>query len=130
MKTKKSIMTPRRMRKDMRINLERKPIMSVIEKLGLAVRKSTKRIQKERTKGDRVYVKRMMSVDFRKDEKGYCDNVSEGEKRPEVKAGNDMCSVGMIRKGRSWGDYSGVFCAECPYFIPVKRLRVVGEIRK
>jgi len=35
----------------------------------------------------------------------------------KVRAGDKMCSVGAIRRGRSWGDYHGTVCAECPYFI-------------
>jgi hypothetical protein len=115
--------------KDKKIGTEPKSIMDVIEKIGIKYREATKKIQTERTKGNKIYVERTMMVCFNKNEIGHCDNVFKGEKRPKVKAGDDICSVGIIRKGRSWGDYNGVFCAECPYFIPDKRVRVVKEIR-
>jgi hypothetical protein len=39
-------------------------------------------------------------------------------------SGQQNGSVGMIRRSRSWGDYGGVYCAECLYFT---NERCVGE---
>jgi len=57
---------------------------------------------------------------FKKDEEGICWNESLRQKRlVKVKAGDGMCAVGIVRRGRHWGDYTGEYCAECPYFIPL-----------
>lgn len=58
-----------------------------------------------------ITVTRMFPVRFRRDQRGWCWN--DGRK---VKAGDRMCSVGAIRRGRNWGDYGGKYCAACPYF--------------
>jgi len=68
---------------------------------------------------------RMVEAEFDSKEEGICFNESVRAKwRVTVKAGNKMCSVGMIRRSRSWGDYGGVYCAECLYFT---NERCVGE---
>lgn len=56
-------------------------------------------------------------IELSVDEEGECLNSRDGEPRPKVKAGDQMCGVGVIRRGRDWGDYSGVFCADCPYYV-------------
>jgi len=33
------------------------------------------------------------------------------------KANDKMCTVGIVRRGRLWGDWGGDYCIECPYFI-------------
>jgi len=103
------------MRSEKKIELS--DFQKTMEKVGLQMREHQKKVQKERSKGNRIIVERMKTITWNKNAKGYCDNVSEGEKREIVKAGDDMCAVGIIRRGRNWGDYSGVFCGECPYFI-------------
>ena len=66
----------------------------------------------------KIKATRMVEVEFDSEEEGICFNLSMSAKKPvTVKAGNQMCSVGDIRRGRSWGDYGGRCCAECPYFI-------------
>ncbi len=98
--------------------------MKIMEDVGKQFRKSIKHQQKELSvTGNRIKIERMIKLIVDKDMPGECDNICEddlkkGKKREQVKAGDNMCSVGMIRRGRNWGDYGGVFCGECPYFIP------------
>jgi hypothetical protein len=101
-----------------------------LEKIGIAMREAMKEKQNKMRKGNDIFVKRMMIVKFDANEKGKCDNVSKGEKRPIVTAGDTICGVGMIRRGRNWGDYGGVFCCECPYFIPKIKEKVALEMRR
>lgn len=76
----------------------------------------------------KIKATRMVETEFDSEEEGICFNESMGARRPvTVKAGNKMCSVGMVRRGRNWGDYGGLYCAECPYFISNKLL---GEWEK
>lgn len=71
---------------------------------------------------------RMVEFEFDCEEEGICFNRSMGAGRlVTVKAGEAMCSVGMIRRGREWEDYGGRYCAECPYFISK---RLMGEREK
>jgi hypothetical protein len=61
------------------------------------------------------------SVKFDTKEEGICWNESMSRKQiVKVKAGDRMCSVGIVRRGRNWNDYGGFYCAECPYFITRK----------
>jgi len=54
---------------------------------------------------------------------GICWNESMARKRiVKVRAGDEMCPVGLIRRGRTWGIYDGIYCAECPYFITEESL--------
>lgn len=63
-------------------------------------------------------ISRIVDVEVGESLEGICFNESLAKKRVvKVKASDKMCSVGMIRRGRSWGDYGGTWCAECPYFI-------------
>lgn len=116
--------------KDKKIKKEPKPISNIFEKMGMEIADSMKKKRQDMVKGNRVAVQRMLTVIFNLDEKGECDNVCEGEKRQTVKAGDDICSVGMVRRGRNWGRYGGVFCCECPYFIPKKTIRYGKEERQ
>jgi hypothetical protein len=60
----------------------------------------------------------MVEVEMESEDEGICFNESMHVKRiVKVKVGSKMCSLGEIRRGRSWGDYGGQYCAECPYFI-------------
>jgi len=64
-------------------------------------------------------------IEFNSEEEGICFNESLAHNKVfKVKAGKNMCSVGMIRRGRDWGDYGsiGMYCADCPYFIHPKTL--------
>jgi len=101
-----------------------------VEEIGIKLLKCMNEKQNKMRKGNDIFVKRMMYVKFDVNEKGECNNVCNGKKRPIVKAGDDICSVGMIRKGRNWGDYGAVFCCECPYFIPRVRERMALEMNK
>ncbi len=98
--------------------------MRMMEDIGKQFREGQKMRQKELTVvGNKIRIERMMELIIDKKMPGECDNISEdelkkGKKREKVLAGQTMCSVGIIRRGRNWGDYGGVFCAECPYFIP------------
>jgi hypothetical protein len=66
----------------------------------------------------KIKTTRMVSVEIESSEKGICFNKSAAAKKlVAVRAGDKMCSVGIIRRGRNWGDYDGKYCAECPYFI-------------
>jgi len=62
-------------------------------------------------------VYRLIEVEVPDDLKGICWNESMSGKIVWKRADAEMCSVGIIRRGRSWGDYGGIFCAECPYFL-------------
>ena len=95
------------------------------EKMAMEMDRKYKKKQKKKRV---LNIERMMLVKFKRNEAGECDNVSEGEKRPKVKAGDRMCSVGSVRRGRNWGDYGGEYCAGCPYFIPKVKERVSKEI--
>jgi hypothetical protein len=67
-------------------------------------------------------------VSFEPSEEGICWNESMRQNQiVKVKAGDKMCSVGMIRRGRNWNDYGGIYCAECPYFLHKK---CIGEDEK
>jgi hypothetical protein len=78
--------------------------------------------------GKKIRVTRMTEVELDSEDEGICYNESAHAKKVvKVKAGNKMCIVGEIRRDRSWGDYRGQYCAECPYFIHNK---FVGEWEK
>ena len=62
-------------------------------------------------------VYRLIEVEVPDDLKGICWNESMNGKIVWKRADAEMCSVGIIRRGRRWGDYGGRFCAECPYFL-------------
>jgi len=49
---------------------------------------------------------------------GVCLN----ENRPR-RAGDRICGVGIVKRGRRLGDYAGRYCAECPYWKKVKQAR-------
>jgi hypothetical protein len=69
-------------------------------------------------------------ITFEENEPGICWNTSMAEERVfYVKAGDKMCSVGMIRRGRNWNDYGTpeMHCADCPYFL---HRRVMGRAEK
>ena len=109
-------------KKDRKITTQPKPLMKEIEDFGLMYRKAVKKIMRKRTKGKNIVIRRMCIVEIPKDLIGECDNISDeelekGQKRDKVKTGDMICGVGVVRKGRNWGDYSGVFCGECPYFL-------------
>lgn len=60
----------------------------------------------------------MVDLEVDGDLRGICLNESLANgKVVDVGASDEMCTVGMIRRGRSWGDYDGKCCAECPYFL-------------
>jgi hypothetical protein len=62
-----------------------------------------------------------IAVRFDVEEEGICWNESMSKEQiVKVKAGDKMCSVGIIRRGRNWNDYGGFYCAECPYFLNKK----------
>jgi len=62
-------------------------------------------------------------IEFNSEEEGICFNESLAHNKVfKVKAGKNMCSVGMIRRGRNWNDCGGIYCAECPYFLNKKCL--------
>jgi len=63
----------------------------------------------------RIY--RLVEVEVPDDLEGICWNESMSGKIVWKRADSKMCSVGIIRRGRSWGDYDGKYCAECPYFL-------------
>jgi hypothetical protein len=64
-----------------------------------------------------------IAVSFNGKEEGICLNESMSKQEiVKVKAGDKMCSVGIIRRGRNWNDHSGFYCAECPYFLNKKCL--------
>jgi len=53
-------------------------------------------------------VYRLTEVEVPDDLKGICWNESMRGKIVWKKANSKMCSVGIIRRGRSWGDYDGL----------------------
>ena len=65
---------------------------------------------------------RLTEVEVSDDLRGICWNESMKGKIVWKKANSKMCSVGIIRRGRSWGDYGGKYCAECPYFLALNLL--------
>lgn len=65
-----------------------------------------------------VRISRIIELEVPDDLEGICFNESlHAGRSVKVKASNKMCSVGIIRRGRSWGDYGGSCCGDCPYFI-------------
>jgi hypothetical protein len=61
----------------------------------------------------KIRVSRMLVFEIDPEVVGFCRN-----EQTKKRAGEEICSVGIIRRGRSWGDYDGQYCAECPYWIP------------
>lgn len=62
-------------------------------------------------------VYRLVEVEIPNNLEGICWNESIKGKIVWKQADSRMCSVGIIRRGRNWGDYNGKYCAECPYFL-------------
>lgn len=84
-------------------------------------REAIEKVRAERIKNGKITITRevegkMVKMIVDANAEGLCENVREGEPLEPVKAGDNMCSVGIIRRGRNWGDYGGDFCCECPYF--------------
>jgi hypothetical protein len=86
------------------------------------VSEAMKRAREERTKDGKITVTRMVEVTYEVNREGYCRNFSE----PRM-AGDMACGVGIIRRGRDWGDYGAIVCAECPYWEPDPARACVGS---
>ena len=77
--------------------------------------------KKKRLKEDHLIALRMMEVTFQRGETGTCKKFNS-----KVKADNEICSFGDVRRLREWGSH-GTFCADCPYFVPDVKRRICRE---
>jgi len=92
------------------------------DRLAEEISEGLERVRRDRIRDGKITITRMgdggemveMAVDA--DAPGLCCNVGEGEPEEPVRAGDGICGVGIVRRGRSWGDYAGLWCSECPYF--------------